>query len=312
MISCTEFIPAYSELFSYLESTRGREEVDTFWDYLFQPTGQGNPLINFVSKEGIRGCFSYWAGTLNEEAADFTMYLNEKSGWFLLEMHRCPSKGRLLKLKEKMGLTPYHDYCLHCDCYRYAIEKVGLGYIYNFSGTDHAACSILIYDPKIFDGRVIVGADTTIMDRRAGDNEYFHPGFHRSLNRGVDYLGSNYGFAAVEDYLTQYTKHVYHPIIADIKARGLKALAEKIRDTYEKEHAPQVLTMELTGNCLSVQISACPGVTYLKEAGYKVSCWYRYTTETVMGTLAEAAGLGFTMESYDEETGAAAYCFRSK
>ena len=36
MISCTEFIPAYSELFTYLEDKYGRDEVDVFWDYLFK------------------------------------------------------------------------------------------------------------------------------------------------------------------------------------------------------------------------------------------------------------------------------------
>ena len=56
MISCTDFIPAYSELFSYLEDKNGK-------------------------KEGIGGCFAYWAGTLNEEAADFTMYLSEQRGF---------------------------------------------------------------------------------------------------------------------------------------------------------------------------------------------------------------------------------------
>ena len=126
MISCTEFIPCYSELFTYLERKAGREEVSRFWKYLFKPDGDGIPLINFVKREGIRGCFSYWAGTLNEEAADFTMYLNEKAGWFLLEMHHCPSKGRLLKLKDEIGIVPYHDYCQHCDSYRSAVEKIGL------------------------------------------------------------------------------------------------------------------------------------------------------------------------------------------
>ena len=40
MISCTEFIPSYSELFSYLEDNHGRDEVDRFWDYLFKPDGK--------------------------------------------------------------------------------------------------------------------------------------------------------------------------------------------------------------------------------------------------------------------------------
>ncbi len=38
MISCTEFIPSYSELFSYLEEKHGEDEVSKFWTYLFAPT----------------------------------------------------------------------------------------------------------------------------------------------------------------------------------------------------------------------------------------------------------------------------------
>ena len=129
MISCTEFIPAYSELFAYLEDKHGYKEVERFWKYLFEPTGDGIPLINYVKKEGIRGCFTYWAGTFKEEAADFTMYLNEKDGWFMNVMHHCPSKGRLLRLQEETGIIPYHKYCLHCDSYRSAVEKVGLKHL---------------------------------------------------------------------------------------------------------------------------------------------------------------------------------------
>ena len=81
MISCTEFIPSYSELFSFIERKHGRKAVEDYWTFLFQP--DKSPLAACVKKEGIRGCFTYWTGTLNEEAADFTMYLNEKAGWFI-------------------------------------------------------------------------------------------------------------------------------------------------------------------------------------------------------------------------------------
>lgn len=309
MISCTEFIPSYSELFTYLEDKHGREEVSRFWKYLFEPTGDGIPLINFVKKEGIRGCFTYWAGTLNEEAADFTMYLNEKAGWFHIKMHQCPSKGRLLKLKDEIGIEPYRDYCLHCDSYRSAIEKVGLGYIYNFAGTDHAACSILIYDPKVFDGRVIVDENTVVMDRKAAENEYFHPDFHSSLNMGIHYVGENYGMDAVREYLTRYTKNVYCKVIDDIKVRGIQAIADKITDTYAKEKAADALALNVGENALNVSIAYCPAVKHLKATGRVVTKWYRYTTEIVMEVLAAAAGYKFVMESYDEETGAAKYSF---
>jgi len=309
MISCTEFIPTYSELFTYLEERHGRSELDRLWEYLFAPTGDGIPLINFVKKEGIRGCFSYWAGTLNEEAADFTMYLNEKAGWFMNVMHVCPSKGRLLELKDEIGIVPYHDYCLHCDSYRFAAEKAGLKYIYNFIGTDHAACSMLIYDPAVFDGRVIVDENTEIMDRKASQNEYFHKDFHSIMNTGVEYIGSKYGIEEVRAYLAQFTRHVYRNLIQRIRSEGLSALKEKIEDTYAKEKAPDALRIALNNDAMEVTVRYCPAVKHLHATGRTVSHWYPYTTQFVMETLAQETGYTFTMDSYDEATGAAKYRF---
>ena len=296
MISCTEFIPAYSELFTFLAKEKGRAEVDKFWAYLFEPDGKGIPLINFVEKEGIRGCYTYWSGSLNEEAADFSMYVNEKRGFFYLEMHRCPSKGRLLQLKETDGVTPFPEYCLHCDYYRHAVEKIGLKYIYNFSGMDKAACSLLIYDPKVFDGRVILD-----------DNEYFHKDFHSSMNMGVEYLGKKYGTETVVQYLREFVDHVYGNLIKAMQERGLEALQEKILDTYQKEKASELVMTTLTENCLQVEVSSCPAVTHLHATGRTVSSWYVYTTTTVMEALAEKIGAKFSMDSYDEATGKASY-----
>lgn len=307
MISCTEFIPAYSELFTFLAKEKGRAEVDTFWAYLFEPDGKGIPLINFVEKEGIRGCYTYWSGSLNEEAADFSMYVNEKRGFFYLEMHRCPSKGWLLQLKETDGVTPFPEYCLHCDYYRHAVEKIGLKYIYNFSGMDKAACSLLIYDPEVFDGRVILDEKTTSMHRSAGDNEYFHKDFHSSMNMGVEYLGKKYGTETVVQYLREFVDHVYGNLIKAMQERGLEALQEKILDTYQREKASELVKTTLTENCLQVEVSSCPAVTHLHATGRTVSSWYVYTTTTVMEALAEKIGAKFSMDSYDEATGKASY-----
>ena len=109
MISCTDFIPAYSELFKYLESKGGKKAVVDFWEYL-SDNFLGN-LKSLVEKNGIRGCWVYWSHTLNEEAADFTMELDEDKGEFVINMHRCPSKGRLIK---ESHIEPYRDYCERC------------------------------------------------------------------------------------------------------------------------------------------------------------------------------------------------------
>ena len=95
MISCTEFIPSYSELFSYLDENKGgHAEVERFWTYLFEPTGKGIPLINFARKDGLRGCWNYWMGTLHEEAADCIKIINEKDGWIYSEMLYCLSMAQ--------------------------------------------------------------------------------------------------------------------------------------------------------------------------------------------------------------------------
>ena len=34
MVSCTEFIPFYSEFFKYLEDKNGKEEVIRYWEFI--------------------------------------------------------------------------------------------------------------------------------------------------------------------------------------------------------------------------------------------------------------------------------------
>ena len=140
MISCTDFIPAYSELFKFLEKKVGKEAVLDFWSYL-SDNFLGN-LRDLVEKNGISGCWMYWSHTLNEEAADFTMELDEEAGEFRITMHHCPSKGRLLEYKH---VTPYHDYCVHCDVlYRRVLEPLGYECIADMSDVDRAQCAVVI------------------------------------------------------------------------------------------------------------------------------------------------------------------------
>lgn len=132
---------------------------------MFEPDGKGIPLIHYAEKDGVRGCFQFWAEALNEEAADFTLYLNEQRGFFVCRIDQCPSKGHLLELEQETGFKPFGGYCLHCDSYRAAVEKVGLQYLFDFTDTDRAACTKLIYDPQKFDGRILIDESTEIMQR---------------------------------------------------------------------------------------------------------------------------------------------------
>jgi hypothetical protein len=147
------------------------------------------------------------------------------------------------------------------------------------------------------------------MDRRAADNEYFHKDFHSSVNRGINYVGEKHGKDAVIEYLTRYTENVYNREIADIKSRGVSAIADKILDTYEKEKAPDAVELTLDGDSLEVNVRYCPAIKHLRSIGREISPWFRYTTEVVMNVLAEKANVRFTMIDYNEETGAAKYRF---
>jgi hypothetical protein len=144
MIPCTEFIPAYSELFAFLEERHGKDAVRGFWEYI-SDNFLGN-LQDLVAANGIRGCWQYWTHTLNEEAADFTLELDEAAGEFSLTMHRCPSKGMLLDMDR---VAPYPDYCGHCDLlYRRVLEPLGYEYSYDMSMVDKAKCRLVVRRKK--------------------------------------------------------------------------------------------------------------------------------------------------------------------
>lgn len=140
MISCTEFIPAYSAYFSFLHELDGKEAVVRFWEYL-SDTYLDN-LRDLAKEKGLRGLYEYWAAALNEEAADFVMTLDEDEGVFQIDMRHCPSKGRLLQLTQ---MEAYPDYCQHCDVlYRRVLEPLGYEYDIDLSRTDQAQGTITV------------------------------------------------------------------------------------------------------------------------------------------------------------------------
>lgn len=141
MISCTEFIPAYSELFRFLEKKGGYGEVMGLWEFLSDHYLKRS-LKALVRKHGIRGCWMYWSKSLNEEAADFTMELDEQAGEFVIKMHHCPSRGLLNRLKH---YKQYPRYCEHCDVlYRRVLEPLGFECESDMTRCGQAACGFVV------------------------------------------------------------------------------------------------------------------------------------------------------------------------
>jgi hypothetical protein len=145
MISCTEFIPAYSEGFKFIELAGGRKKLEDFWNYL-SATYLEDSLASKVSEDGLEGCFSYWSQALNEEAADFRIVLDEISGDYRSSMFKCPSKGLLLRLDY---MEPHAAYCDHClALYRPVLNRFGYMYEKDLTNIDEAGCSGHIYIKK--------------------------------------------------------------------------------------------------------------------------------------------------------------------
>lgn len=148
-----------------------------------------------------------------------------------------------------------------------------------------------------------------VIDVRASDNKYLHRDFHISADIGVAYVGERFGDNGVREYLTDFAKAYYAPLITSVRERGLVAIKEHLQETYEKEEMAEVLHMELTDQELLVTVDRCPAITYFKQEGHQASKWYVELTRTVHETIADACDLGFDLISYDQATGAARYRF---
>src|SRR3972149_9506445 len=108
MVSCTEMILAYDELFSFLHRRFGKKAVVKFWD------GVSDVFLcnlrKLVKEKGIAGMREYWGRTLKEENAEYKVKYGRD--FFGIEMYKCPSVG-LLRRHKRLGR--YKDYCKHCD-----------------------------------------------------------------------------------------------------------------------------------------------------------------------------------------------------
>ena len=89
----------------------------------------------------------------------------------------------------------------------------------------------------------------------------------------------------------------------------MSAIADYLRWLYDTEKAPEALALKKSDNALDVEIAYCPAVKHLRATGREVSRWFQYSTSVVMQILAEHGRLRFVMDSYDPDTGAAAYSF---
>ena len=308
MISCTEFIPLYSDFFKHLDSIGGHSEVEKYWAYVSDHRlgDKNNPLslISFLERDGgFLGAVNYWGHTLSEEASDILTVIDHKNRTSYTHMRHCPSKGRLNELTH---VEPYYDYCGHCPAiFTRVLAKYGIEYKMDHSRVDNAECSYVFYEkdnPPMGDVTSTEG-ERTVIDMKAEDNKYLHPGFHISCDIALRYCGDTYGYEAVVEFLRKHTREYYSPRIEEIKREGLSALKAWIESVYEREEATDVLHTELAGETLTVTVDESPAVSFMKKVNHTPSKYHIEGTRTVYRTVAEECGLDFTMEYFDDNGG---------
>lgn len=317
MISCTEFIPLYSDFFKYLDSIGGHSEVEKYWEYVSDHRlgDKNNPLslISFLERDGgFLGAVHYWDHTLSEEASDLYCVQDFVNHTSYSHMRRCPSKGRLNELKH---VEPYYDYCGHCPAiFTRVLAKYGITYKMDHSRVDNAECFSILYETEKGDpgeSARVVDENKKVIDMKAEDNKYLHPGFHISCDIALRYCGDTYGYDAVIDFLKKHTREYYSPEIEKIRKEGLPALRRWIESVYEREESSDVLHTEITDTSLTVTVDESPAIRFMKRVNHTPSRYHIEGTRTLYGTVAEECGLDFVMEYFDE-CGGTKYSFIKK
>ena len=322
MISCTEFIPLYSEFFKYLEKLGGHDEVMKYWIHISDTSIGDKTNPNSLAYKcdrlgGFEGAIAYWGHTLTEEACDLLEMDDRQNRVKFSHMRHCPSRGMLNELTH---VEPYYDYCTHCKIiYSRVLEKYGVEYIQDNSCIDRAECRSILYEkgnPPSFDFTSITDDEiremakkngATLVDMSSDDNKYLHRDFHLLGDNALKYCGDTLGENAVIDFLKGYVKYYYSPLIADIKERGLEALKERIEGVYETEEASELLHTELSDGRLTVAIDRCPAIEYMKALGKEPSEYYIEETRTLYGAIADECGYRFTLEYYNADGGTKFY-----
>lgn len=130
MISCTEFVLAYSELFTFLHERHGKSAVICLWEEIADKFL--DDLRELVRLKGLEGMHEYWSRTLGEEGGEYSLLLADDE--FRIEMKACPSVATLRKNEH---IEPYPEYCQHCSVlYRRVIEPYGY------------KCNVAVHDPQ--------------------------------------------------------------------------------------------------------------------------------------------------------------------
>lgn len=139
MISSNEFILLYNEMFKYLESEFGEEELVRFWRYVRD--NYLTILDSLVKEKGLKGIHEYWAWILSEEGGRYNITLRDDE--LVVDIHSCPSVGKLI---HNSHIIPYKNYCDHCPVlYPPLVEKYGFKMDWYIIDREKGACRMQVH-----------------------------------------------------------------------------------------------------------------------------------------------------------------------
>ncbi len=309
MISCTEFVPLYSDFFKHLDKIGGHAEVEKYWAYVSEHRlgDKNNPLtlISFLERAEIPffGARDYWGLTLAEEKSDYVTAVDMEKHFSSSHMRRCPSKGKLLEITHN---EPYYDYCGHCEAiFKPLLAKYGLTYEMDLTHCDRAECKSLLFETgnRPTDEEIASVCGKQVNEINLDDNEYYHPGFHISCDIALRYCGLTYGDDEVVKFLVEHTRAYYAPRINDIRKRGLPALADWLNEYYKIERASDRLHTELSEDALRVTVSADPVLDFMRSVNHVPSKYHQERTRTVLASVCKEANLCFELHYYNKNGG---------
>ena len=306
MISCTEFIPLYSEFFKFLEKLGGHDAVVDFWVYLSDRNigdkTNPNSLASFCERlGGFEGARAYWTHTLTEEACDLYRIYDPENRYIYDHLRHCPSRGMLNSLKH---IEPYYDYCEHCNViYQRVLKNYGIVYERDASKVDNAECCSVLY----FEGHKPMFDYTKpteyaqITDMKSEDNTYLHRDFHLLGDLALTYCGEQFGDDSVIAFLRTYTETYYAPVVEEIREGGLPRLRRWIEEVYMVEEALELLHSDLTDDTLTITVEKSPVIAYMQSLSQKPGKYYVEQTRTLYATIAELCGLQFYLDEYQDD-----------
>ena len=120
------------------------------------------------------------------------------------------------------------------------------------------------------------------------------PHFHVLTVAMYEYLDKNYGRQELLDYLRQFARSVYRPLVDKVRAGGLPAMRQHLAEDFDAEAGKYEFRAD--EGVLEFHVTRCPAVWYLKDHDERLPETFCLQTEIVLGEICRRARIEFSVE----------------